>query len=157
MKKYFLLKKCLVVGFILIFVSLNVVPTITAQSNDDITICITAGFFPKPNYDKPNMRSIGRGLMMYVVNNWTEPIWVIYQFDYYTLSGEPLKSMRVVGEFVYSLPPNNSSWEGVSNFIPLPCQITMSVEVGSFETGGFKTVTRSGYQFHRWVFFPKEI
>ena len=155
MKKSFMIKKGFVVGFIILFVSVTCIPPIIAQTNDTVTICITAGFLFNQHYDKPNSLSIGKGVMIYVVNNLSEPIWIVYQFDYSSLSGEPLDTLRFVGEFPYGLPPDNYTSGAFSNFIQLPCRITVSVEIGSFETGGITTVTRSGYQFHRWLFFPK--
>jgi|GEM_PF-5379681 len=147
-------RKCLAVGIILLFVGM-VYAQAMAQTPDDVTICITAGFFFNVDYDKPNSRSIGKGIRIYVVNNLSEPIWIFYQIDYSMLSDESLDTLRIAGEFPYALPPDNDTKSAILNFIQLPCRITVSVEIGSFDTGPIATITRSGYQFHRWVFFPK--
>jgi hypothetical protein len=155
MKKIHMSRLGLILGIIILFVSVTLFPPIIAQSSNDVTICITAGFFFNINYDEPNNRSIGRTVTIYVVNNLSERIWIFYQVDYSTLSGETLETLGFAGEVPYTLAPDNYTLNAFSNFVQIPCQITMSVQIGSYDTGAIKTVTRSGYQFHRWVFFPK--
>lgn len=155
MKNTRILRKDLIVGLLCLFICMTTIPLIIAQSNDDVTICITAGFLFNMNYDEPNNRSIGRGITIYVVNNLSERIWIFYQVDYSTLSGETLETLGFAGEYGYALPPDNDTFIAFSNFVQIPCQLTVSVQIGSYNTGAIKTVSRSGYQFHRWVFFPK--
>lgn len=155
MKNTHIIRKYLIVGLLCLFICMITIPLIIAQSNDDVTICITAGFLFNMNYDEPNNRNIGRTVTIYVVNNLSEPIWIFYQVDYSTLSGEALVTLRLTGEYPYALPPDNYTLNAFSNFVQIPCRLTVSVEIGSYDTGAIKTVSRSGYQFHRWVFFPK--
>ncbi len=147
-----LVMKCLVIGVIFMYICLIVTPATATQTNDDITICISAGFFPHPNYDKPKARSIGFGITIYVINNESEPIGIFYQIDYTTLSGKPLKSFQFFYYSEYLLPSNDSTMASWSLSVPIPCRITVTVETRWIA----KTESRTGYQFRRLVFFPKE-
>ena len=152
MDKKPLIVKCLAIGVIFMYICLIVAPATATQTNDDITICISAGVFPHPNYDKPNARSIGFGFTIYVINNESEPIGIFYQIDYTTLSGKPLKSFQFFYPFEYLLPSNDSTILSLSGGVLIPCRITVTVETRWI----VKTESRTGYQFRRLVFFPKE-
>jgi len=123
----------------------------TSQPNDNITIYIFP-YYPTPDdFNNSTERSFGWGFFVGVINNWTEPIWIVYQIDYYTLSGKPLEANRFVFEFPFFLPPNNRTWSFTSILALRPCRVTITVEAGYV-----KVVSRSGFAFLFKVFFPKE-
>jgi len=146
MKKYPLLRKGLVVGIILFIVLLNVVPTITALSNDDVEIYISSDF-PKVT-ENPDAASLGRGIFIYVINHLNEPLGIYIQCDFYTLFHRyPIESYQ--WRLIHTCDANGNSSSFFSVGTPFPCHVTITVQANDI-----KYVSRSGFIFLRWIFFP---
>lgn len=118
------------------------------NSSDDIEINIFAGFFPFTK--DPTEPSLGVGVTIEVINNLSEGIWIYYQENHYTLkSGEPLDLYG--GRSQFPAPPNSTYPVWHSGGTPIPCRITITVQADLV-----KYISRSGFQFLRFIYFPGE-
>ena len=124
-----------------------VVEKVATNSGDDVEIYIYAGH----QTDDPAGLSYGFGITIEVINHLSEAIWVYFQEDYFSLlSGQPIDAFQWMYQFV--VPPNESpSFHYSSGGVPIPCWYRVTAQAYVIES-----VSRSGFQFRRFIFFPGE-
>ena len=123
-----------------------VVEKVATNSGDDVEIYIYAGH----QTDDPAGLSYGFVMTIEVINHLSEAIWVYTQEDYFSLlSGQPIDAFQWRNQFV--APPNESHSLHSSGGVPIPCRYRVTAQAYVIES-----VSRSGFQFRRFVFFPGE-
>ena len=124
-----------------------VVEKVATNSGDDVEIYIYAGH----QTDDPAGPSYGFVMTIEVINHLSEAIWVYYQEDHFSLlSGQPIDAFQWMYQFV--VPPNESpSFHYSSGGVPIPCWYRVTAQAHVIES-----VSRSGFQFRRFIFFPGE-
>lgn len=117
------------------------------STSDGVEIYIFADRTTYP--DDPLGPGVGRSIWIYVINNRKEPIRVYYQIDYCSLLlNYPLDTYQWKGYFDHQA---NSSYPTVfSNGVPVPCHLIVTVQSSDVY------VSRYGFQFLRWIYFPRE-
>lgn len=162
-----LLKKGFVIGIIFLFIAItisSVSGTIISKniklkeqniidekeipfiSNDDVEIYIYAG----DKSDDPAKPSYGIVITIKVINHLSEAIWVYFQEDYFSLlSGKPIDAFQWRNQFV--APPHETKIIEIYGGVPIPCRYRITVQAYVFEY-----ISRSGFQFRRFTFFPGE-
>jgi|GEM_PF-3231507 len=122
-------KKGMATAVIFLFLGMSVIPSISASSDGDIEITISAGLFRR------NWGCFGYGWVIVVYNNGNEPINGSCEIDYYTLSGDDIRREEVN----FNLGPlTEFGYEGV-NIIDFPPinQLTITVEAGGHKASRF--------------------
>ena len=140
MEKYPLLRKELAVGIILLFLGISI-PSISASSNEDITIYISAGIF------RERCGTFGLGYVVRVYNNGDDNITGIFYVNRTTRFGEIIRceavsfmishiiSFRTVDVNIFDGHPINL--------------ISLTVKVRD------RIVTKSGYEIGPFVLITK--
>jgi hypothetical protein len=138
-------KKFAIAG-VLCIVLLSIVPPTTAVTNDDVEIYISSEF-PKVK-DNPDAASLGHGLFIYIINHLNEPLGIYIQWDFSTLfQRSPIESYQ--WRYVHGCDANGTSSSFSSTGTPFPCRLTITVQANDI-----KYVSRSGFIFLRWIYFP---
>jgi len=139
--------KCLTVGIILCIVLLNGAPATAALLKDDVEIYITSDSTHYP--DNPGAASLGNAVIIYVVNHLNEPLGIYIQWDFSTpFLRYPIESYQ--WRYVHTCDANSSTSSFSSTGTPFPCHLTITVQANDI-----KYVSRSGFIFFRWVYFPE--
>ena len=119
-----------------------VIEKVSTNSGDDVEIYIYADY----QTDDPEGPSYGFRTTIEVINHLDEAIWVYYQEDYFSLwSGQPIDAFQWRYQFV--APPHESTSHHTSGGVPIPCRYRLTVQAHAIES-----VSRSGFQFRRFVF-----
>ena len=141
MEKNNLIKKGLVIAVILLFISVSVIPSTSASLDSDVEITISAGVLRK------SWGNIGIGLVVTVANSCNHNITGFCIIDYYTLSGDFIRRVKVG----FGVPPNAVFGYVGINIIDSPPinRLTITVETDS------KTASRSGIEIGPFVFLEK--
>ncbi len=162
-----LFKKGLVIGIITLLITIVVSPAsgnvifkktnieeqnitdnqeIPLINSDDIEIYIYAG----NKSDNPSGPSYGLGAYIKVINHLNEAIWIYFQEDYFSLlSGKPIDAFQFKNQFVS--PPHETTTIRLMGGVPIPCRYRITVQAHIFEY-----ISRSGFQFRYFTFFPGE-
>ena len=167
MDKKPLIAKYLAVGMVLFFITSTIIPMtlalkeksvpttiqkITSRQSEllynggnVVEIYIYAGSEPNDTTES----SYGFGVTIKVINHLSENIWVYFQEDYFSLlTGQPVDAFQWKDQFVASTGVQHFKISGGVSF-PYRYRITVQADV-------FESVSRSGFQFRRFVFFPGE-
>ena len=157
---------CLTVGIILLFVGTTFIPMTIGLNDKDIPITIHEQISESPETlfsdsnveiyiyagSEPNDTtgpSYGFGLTIKVINHLSDNIWVYFQEDYFSLlTGQPVDAFQWKYQFVASTGVHRYK---ISGGVPFPYRYRITVQADVFES-----VSRSGFQFRRFIFFPGE-
>ncbi len=141
MEKYPLLTKELAVGIILLLLGISI-PTLSATSNEDVTISISAGILRK----RPG--TFGLGFIIRVENNGNDTLTGMCYINRTTRSGDMIRSV----EFSFRIDPLiDFGTGGVGIFDGHPINL-ISFTVRIEDT----IVTKSGYEIGPFVLITKQ-
>jgi len=125
-----LLRKGLAVGIILLFLGISI-PSISASSNEDITIYISAGLF------RERSSRFGLGYVVRVENNGNDTITGMFYVNRTTRSGEIIRCEEISFMISHII---SFGTVGVTIFDGHPINlISLTVKIGD------RIVTKSGY------------
>ena len=141
------LRKGIAVAVIILFFGMSFNTLIAASLNDDVEIYINSDV--RKIHDNPDAASLGRGVIIKVVNHLNEPLVIYIQWDFFTLfRRHPIKFKQ--WRLGSTCDANSSKLKFSSTGTPLPCYLRITVQANDK-----KYVSRSGFIFFYRIYFPE--
>lgn len=147
MKDSNIFRKGVTYTVVLFFIGISVNHLIAASLNDDVEIYINSDV--RKIHDNPDAASLGRGVIIKVVNHLNTPLVLYIQWDFFTLfRRHPIKFKQ--WRLGSTCDANSSKLRFSSAGTPFPCYLRITVQANDI-----KYVSRSGFIFFYQIYFPE--